>query len=219
MAQVDPLRTRIVYKGSPLEAIIASMDKKLIGPQIQRGLAGIKNRVIADTRRYIDNHRQRLSAKKFGAGSKDPRRLSQRNNLINTIDALSRIGQYKWGAYFLSIGEIRMLDVYVPYWYKVNYGGKIEMPVDPRTGLPGGVPGYFDRFKSPVSGANGGLFHYTGRQFGGKKFKGKSSFMIPMKPIPPMRYLAFMKKRFGEEIVALADGMKQAIRNRTTKKK
>ena len=216
MARIDPLKISVKYTGTPIEVKIKSMDVKLIGPQIERSLKGIRNHVIAEGRSYIDSHRRRVSAKGFqGAASKDPRRLTQRNNLINTIDKLSRIDQDKNGSYFLSIGERRMLDIYVPYWYKINYGGKIEMPVDPRTGLPGGVPGFFDRGVGPVKGGSRGLFHYTGRQFGGKKFKGRSFFMIPTKPIPPMRYLSRMARVFRDDMLKLAANMKREM----TKKK
>jgi len=192
MAIVD-YRIRVIEKGRNLFETIKAIQKDV--DLLNKTASEFKNETLDDVAMYIDDHRQRSIEKHT-----EPWRTSAQRNLIHTLrlgSALYRQSKDRW---YFGIGEIYFLNQHAPYWYKVNYGGKIEMPAN-------GVYGFFDNGKAPVNGGVGGVFHATKGWKGtnpyqrgktgklkGKPNKGNAYLMIPMKPIPPMYYLNRMAK-------------------------
>ncbi len=182
---------RIQRKGRPIQEVIKVFQNKM--PSNVR-LNRIKEQVLAHLQTYI-NSQKHYDVMERPASEEDVNRLTQRNNLYNTIEAGTTItehitpdGHYK---YYLSIGEERFLQEHAPYWKVVNYGGYVPPP----------VIGYFGAGKAPRAFA-GEVFHATGKYKGTNPYtRSKKSFlMIPKKPITGMYYLEEMAKAFSIEM-------------------
>lgn len=193
---ISSFRIRVRETGKPIFESIKSIEKDI--NKFNKTPNQFKKEVLDDVENYIDSHRKR-SIEQHTEGW----RLQTRRNLIAVLRLGSALFEYK-DRWVLGIGEKAFLDQYAPYWYKVNYGGRIEMP-------NGGVYGYFDNGKSPIGGIGGGVFHATGGWRGtnpyqrgssgrlkGKPNKGNAFLMKPMKSIPPMHYLNQMGSKINE---------------------
>ena len=199
---ITDFKIKVIEKGKNLFESIKVIEKDV--EKLNMTPAKFKKLVLDDVEVYIKSNRKRsieTHTEKW--------RLKPRENLVAVLKLGTAFYQQSKDKWILGIGEKAYLDQYAPYWYKINYGGKIEMPFN-------GVYGFFDNGKSPVRGGMGGVFHATGKRKNanpysrgttsrskGKKIPGKGNafLMIPMKPIPPMHYL----NRMSEKLTELVD--------------
>lgn len=205
------LRVRIHQDTSgkePVE-ILRSIELSFSDAILKRDLEKVKRTTLDHTDRFIESKRKRDEG-----NATEKWRLSQRRNLIKVLRAGTKIEQTRSSRFRLSIGNFSFLDKHAPYWYKVNYGGKIEMNTP-----GGGVYGYFGRGESPMKGGMGQVFHAVKRVKGTNPYtRSSGSFsMVPIKPIPPMYYLNEMAKVFEIEMRLLKEQYKQKIKDATNK--
>mgnify|MGYP001587758083 CR=1 FL=1 len=193
-------KIRVIERGRPIQETIKVVQTNI--KHSRQRLDRIKDTLLTELNDYINAHRKREKERHqdYGPGGMGRRAFTRENNLFNTIKATSYAYQRADGAYIMSIGEYRFLDQYAPYWYLINYGGRV-----PNEGQV--VPGYFGRGEQPsFTGqrlaerghvGRGEVFHYVPRW---KKTSFRKFFMIPMKPIAPMYYLNYLARRFEEKI-------------------
>ena len=132
----------------------------------------IKEDILDKTEAYINAHRKRPIEE-------------SKTHLIDILRETSFIEKIDKATYRLSIGDERILDEKVPYWYVVNYGG-----------IPWNGKGFYGLFEDgrPVQGGEGNKF------IEGMSDEKGMGFMKPKNPIPPMHYLQYMAQLFNKAI-------------------
>ena len=175
MAGICNVKVRLVQKtlDDAIKLTIKTARlKSLDNLLIEQNLEGIKQSILDKTESYIDSHRRR------------PSNEQGQYKLIEVLRDTAFIERTTNG-WRLGIGNQDELDEKVPYWYIVNYGGIVQTR---------GFLGIFED-GAPVPGGGGYAFYQ-----GGVDDNGRSYFMKPQKPIPPMHYLNYMVKVFVEEL-------------------
>jgi hypothetical protein len=191
----DGIHVRIQEKGRPISEIIKVSQNKI--PSNVK-MSGIKKMILAHLQMYINSQRSRPIEEHPKQEGK-VERLTQRNNLYNTIEAGTTLkeiktedGHYK---YELGIGEKRDLQLHAPYWKVINYGGYVPPP----------TIGYFGNGKGPLAGGGGERFTATGGWKGTNPYTrgGNSFLMVPKKPITGMHYIEEMAKVMEIELALI----------------
>jgi hypothetical protein len=195
----DGIRVRIQEKGRPINLIIASSKNK-IPSNIK--MSGIKKMILGHLHMFINSQRTR-GIEEHPKQEGKTIRLTQRNNLYNTIEAGTTLKEIKTGdrhyRYELSIGEKRDLQLHAPYWKVINYGGYVPPP----------TIGYFSGGKGPMTGGGRDVFRHTDGWKGTNRGGGNSFLMVPKKPITGMHYIEEMKKVMEIELALIREQFKQ----------
>jgi len=202
MAEIT-YRIRVRKIGSPIHEVIKSIEDSFVPKLFEKDLAGIRNTVLKAGRDHINSNRKRDVEQHT-----EDWRTTKRNNLINTLEASTPPIVRKDKKVILDIGKKKFLDEHAPYWYKVNYGGKIEMDTPGKA-----LYGYFGFGNSPKTSGGRDVFHYQKNWKNTNIYnKYKSSFVMkPMNPIPPLHYLNKMAEVFDKEIHELINFYKNKV--------
>ena len=188
---------KVRQRGKPVKDMIKTIAEQTF-ERTPEALEEIKQAVLKSTRDFINSNRQR-PAGTYASEFDKFRRLTEKENLYNTLAESCSIERTVDGKYRLALGEHRFLNAHAPYWYVVNYGGVV----------PPAAYGFFGSGSAPSrSYGKKQVFHKS--KPGGKK---KVWLMTPKNPIPAMRYLNHMASVFNKEI------LKFSIKSRSRKSK
>lgn len=196
---MDGIHVRIQEKGRPINEIIKVFQNK-IPSNIK--MSGIKKMILGHLQMYINSQRSRGIEEHPKEEGKIVR-LTQRNNLYNTIEAGTTLKEIKTGdghyRYELGIGRKKDLQLHAPYWKVINYGGYVPPP----------TLGYFTGGKGPFAGGGRDVFHHTNGWKGTNRGEGNSFLMVPKKPITGMHYIEEMTKVMEIELALIREQFNQ----------
>lgn len=152
----------------------------------------LKNKILNELNSYINSHRQRPDVRQ-NPDKDNFRRVSALNNLYESIAASSEVSVSSNGkGWSMKIGKKSFLDEHAPYWYIVNYGGRLV-----RNAV---FFGYFDGGHRPSSRMRGEPFYKTEKGDKMPSSEKEVSLMIPRNPLPPMRYIESISQALVREV-------------------
>lgn len=193
------LRIKMRYSAPTDDATVFlnDIENDVINQISDYHLEAILKKSLSKLRTYIDTNRKRPVRRHTESNA-----TSQLYNLFNTIKNTAFVSKLEDNKAILGLFDKEELDKRAPYWYKINYGGKIVVKNSRQV-----VPGYWgskggssiplgatsSRSSTPFMG--GEAFHYTGKVAGSHPM-----MQLQQATIAPMYYLEALTRYFLDEV-------------------
>jgi hypothetical protein len=168
------IKIRSVDLDNAVNKVVKSVNAKLLNnTKVEKNLEIIKENILKGTENYINSHRKRPAE-------------ASKLHIIDVLRETSKIQKTDRNSWELIIGDQKVLDDKVPYWYVLNYGGN-----------PWKGKAFFGIFQdgAPIRGGSANTW-FTG----GSDGTGKSFMMKPKHAIAPMHYINYMARQFTKEL-------------------
>ena len=175
---------RVQGKGLSIQEVIKVMEGKILRLST---LEKIRQKTLDACPFKPGNELQR---KRSVEEHTEPWRTTKRYNIYNILKETSFVTEDKPGHFMLGIGKRTYLNEHAPYWYLLNYGGKV----------PPGTYGYFGRGQPQLRHGHGEVFHYTGKK-GYNTYRKGVFWMQPNKILTPSYFLNTMAEVMKTEII------------------